>query len=178
MVCSSCVFYKNCKANMFKNLFNVHEKQFIKAILNVISDKYDIDLEEMLSHFNIKQDNSINSVLKYLEVKNDNNCHALLDGCKRCSRKSKESNFCMTHFKMYKKDPSSIKVENQTPKIDFAFILQNMKEARKIPALSSTRLLILDSKEFIYDNITKNVYDFYSYDFIGKLDIFNQIVPV
>jgi hypothetical protein len=162
---------------MFKHLFNVHEKQFIKAILTVISDKYDIELEEMLSHFNIKQDNSINSILKYLET-NDDICYALLDGGKRCSRKSKESNFCMTHSKMYKKDSSSIKIENRTSKIDFAYILQNMKKARKIPALSSTRLLILDSKEYIYDNNTKNVYDFHSYDFIGKLDIFNQIVRV
>lgn len=162
---------------MFKKLFNVHEKQFIKAILTVISDKYDIELEEMLSHFNIKQDNSINSILKHLE-ENDDICHALLDGGKRCSRKSKESNFCMTHFKMYKKDASSIKIENRTSKIDFAHILQNMKKAREIPALSSTRLLILDSKEYIYDNNTKNVYDFHSYDFIGKLDIFNQIVRV
>jgi hypothetical protein len=79
---------------------------------------------------------------------------------------------------MYKKDSSSIKIENRTSKIDFAYILQNMKKARKIPALSSTRLLILDSKEYIYDNNTKNVYDFHSYDFIGKLDIFNQIVRV
>ena len=158
------------------NIFNTYEKQFIKAILTHVSNTYDIELTELLSHFNIKHEESITFIIKTIETQ-DSRCAALLDNNKRCSRKCKQQNFCLTHYKMYLKDKSLVKINNES-QLDYNDIVKKMRHARQIPALISAKLKFIDSKPYIFDEISNDLYDFESYAFVGKLDIFNQIKAI
>jgi radical SAM superfamily enzyme with C-terminal helix-hairpin-helix motif len=158
------------------NIFNTHEKLFIKAILTHVSNTYDIELTELLSHFNIKHEESITFIIKTIETQ-ESRCVALVDHNKRCSRKSKEQNFCLTHYKMHSKDKSNVKINNES-QLDYNEIVRKMRHARQIPALMYTKLKYIDSKPYIFDEILNELYDFESYAFVGKLDIFNQIKAI
>lgn len=159
---------------MTTSIFNKYEKQFVKAILTHISNMYEIELGKMLSDFNISHEDPLDKMMKYVENENEKRCKAIIDGNKRCSRKCKENNLCLTHFKMFSRNKSSITFENKS-EIDFDFIVLKMRTVRKIPGLIASKLIFIDKKEYILDESTNNVFDFDSYKFIGKLDMFNLI---
>ena len=54
-------------------------------------------------------------------------------------------------------------------------ILTKLKEKKEQSILMNTNLFIYDEKEYLINKYSGDIYDFYTYEKIGKLDKFNQI---
>ncbi len=157
-------------------LMNSHEKQFLRLILNILSEELDIDIQEMNNVFNLKHKDPINYLLqnKDYDIKR---CKVLVGKNKQCSRKHNHSGFCLTHYKMYDEkqlDPKNI-INFQKKEGYMKHILTKLKEKKEQSILMNTNLFIYDEKEYLINKYSGDIYDFHTYEKIGKLDKFNQI---
>ncbi len=103
-------------------------------------------------------------------------CKVKLNTEKQCSRAAKKGGFCMTHYKQYDNktlDPSKIIKHSDLSKFDL--IVEKLRLAREIPKLVQSKLIYFDSEEYLYDPHTNFVYDFDTYEKIGKIDKFKQL---
>lgn len=157
-------------------LMNGHEKQFLRLILNVLSEELDIDIQELNNVFNLKHKESIDYILqnKEYDVKR---CMVLVGKTKQCSRKHSHNGFCLTHFKMFGEkqlDPKNI-INFQKKEGYMKQILSKLKEKNDQSKLMNTNLFIYEEKEYLINKYSGDIYDFNTYEKIGKLDKFNQI---
>jgi hypothetical protein len=154
-------------------ILTVDEKLFIECILNKVSEKIKVDVQDMLDIFNLKCNEPISNLLGDKNEYDICLCRAKTDGIKQCSRKQKKEGFCMTHYKMYMKNELEDIIEFIDE--DFKIRLKKLRERRKIPKLINTKLIIIQGKEYLIDPYTNEVYDFDNYKFIGKMDLMENL---
>lgn len=157
-------------------LMNHNERQFLRLILNVLSEQLDLDVQAMNDVFKLQHNDAIEHLLQNKEY-DTKKCKVCISNGKQCSRKHNHSGFCLTHFKMFNEnqlDPKKI-ISFQKQDLYMKSILQKMKEKQQHSVLMNTQLFIHDENEYLLDKYTGMVYDFESYEKIGKLDKFNQI---
>jgi len=147
-------------------------KKEIKPIISFISNKYNIPFNNLINEI----ENIINSV-----PSNDNynslKCHAyiMVNGNKvQCSRSKKEEcgDFCKTHHRHNNNN------ELRFGKIDLNNINKTKKKCVNIskPVTQNNKKKIeveyinIDDIDYLYNPITKYVYDFETHNKIGKLD--------
>lgn len=157
-------------------LMNGHEKQFLRLILNILSEELDIDIQEMNNVFNLKHKESIDYILQNKEY-DTKRCKVLVGKTKQCSRKHSHTGFCLTHFKMFDEkqlDPKNI-INFQKKEEYMKQILSKLKHKNDQSKLINTNLFIYQEKEYLINKYSGDIYDFNTYEKIGKLDKFNQI---
>lgn len=155
--------------------FNKYEYQFIEAIIHHISENVDVDVSSMLDLFGIKYKSSLEHMQTLVKTKSCQ-CKVILNTDKQCSRSGKIDGFCATHHKLLinkKLDKSKIIKQNDLSRFDS--IVTKLRECRDIPKLVQTKLIYINNEEYLYDPHTDNVYDFDTYEKIGKIDKFKQL---
>ena len=160
---------------MNPNFFNTNEIKFIKAIIHYIGDNIDVEVNDMMVLFGIKYKSSLDHMVKLTHT-SGSQCRVKLNNDKQCSRASKKDGFCMTHYKQHennKLDKSKIIKFSEFSK--FETIVEKLRQSREIPKLIQSKLIYIDSCEYLYDPHTHIVYDFDTYEIIGKLDKFKQL---
>lgn len=148
-------------------------KKEIKPIISFISNKYNIPFNNLR--------NEIENIINSVPSNNDYNplkCHAyiMVNGNKvQCSRSKKEDcgDFCKTHhrhnnnneLRFGKIDLNKI---NKTPK-KCVNISEEIKEDHKKKKVE-VEYISIDDIDYLYNPITKYIYDFETHYKIGKLD--------
>tara|TARA_Y100000389_G_scaffold121825_1_gene119221 strand:- start:378 stop:974 length:597 start_codon:yes stop_codon:yes gene_type:complete len=157
--------------------FTKHELKFIEAIVMYINENIEaeIDVQQTLDLFGIKYKDSMyymNKLVKSTDLK----CKYLLSNNHQCSRASKENGFCMTHFKLFKEDKiKESRILDTQMMSRFDEVIEKLRKAREIPKLVQCRLIYLHGKDYLYDSYTRTVYDFHTYEKIGRIDKFRQL---
>jgi hypothetical protein len=157
------------------NFFTKHENKFIEAIIQHIGDHSDVDVCVMMEMFGIKYKSTLDHMDKLIKTTSCQ-CRVNLSNDKQCSRSSKKDGFCMTHYKQNeKKTLDTSRIIKQTEFTKFETIVEQLRKARDIPKLVQSKLIYFDNTEYLYDPYTDFVYDFDTYDKIGKIDKFKQL---
>ncbi len=157
--------------------FTKHELKFIEAIVMYISENIEaeIDIHHTLDIFGIKYKDSMyymNKLVKSTDLK----CKYLLPKNHRCSRSAKENGFCMTHFKLFKERKiDSSRILNTEMISHFDDVVEQLRKVREIPKLVECRLVYIRGRDYLYDPFTRTVYDFHTYEKIGRIDRFRQL---
>ena len=157
------------------NIFNEVEYDFIESIIMYLGENMEIDIEKALSVFNIKT-KSTSEHQDYLVKHDYQKCRVLLDNKKQCSRADKKNGFCLTHYKLVEENKiDKCRIIKSNQKTIFEKAVNNLKKARKIPALIQCKLIYYKKEEYLYDPVTNYVYDIEKYKKIGIMDSFRQI---
>ena len=154
-------------------------KKEMKPIITFISNKYNIPFNNLR--------NEIENIINSVPSNNDYNplkCHAyiMVNGNKvQCSRSKKEDcgDFCKTHhrhnnnneLRFGKIDLNKI---NKTPK-KCVNISEEIKEDHKKKKVE-VEYISIDDIDYLYNPITKYIYDFETHSKIGKLDNHMNII--
>jgi hypothetical protein len=157
---------------------NEKEREFLKVIINVIGDNIDIDVNKVYKLFNLHYKHPLDNICKYKYNYDINKCHSLLNNEEQCSRKKSTNNFCLTHHKMKEKfmlDESKVISFNNN---DIEIKINKMREVRKIPKLIECKYINIEQIDYLYDPFKNKVYDFEDFEFVGKLDMFNQLKKI
>ena len=154
-----------------------NDKNNIKIILSHLSKKYNIPLNVLT----IEVNNLINSIKTTNYNKTKCDAYIMLDGNKvQCSRSKKEGNFCLTHYKQDNKnvlkygkiDPNNI--NNDIHQINK--FKENNKNQEDIKNPIELEYITINKLDYLYNPITKYVYDFDNHKKIGKLDNNKKII--
>lgn len=157
--------------------FTKHELKFIEAIVMYINDNIEaeIDLSHTLDLFGIKYKDSMYHMQKLLKS-TDLKCKYLLPNKHQCSRSVKENGFCMTHFKLFEENKiENSRILNTEMMSQFDGVVERLRKVREIPKLVECRLVYISGRDYLYDPFTRTVYDFHTYDKLGKFDKFRQL---
>jgi len=157
--------------------FTKHELKFIEAIVMYINENIeaDIDVQHTLEKFGIKYKDSMFHMNKLINAK-EIKCKYLLPNNHQCSRAIKENGFCMTHANLFKKNKiDKTRILNTEMMSQFDEVLIQLRKAREIPKLIECKLIFIRGRDYLYDPFTKTVYDFHTYEKIGKIDKFRQL---
>lgn len=154
-------------------------KKEIKPIITFISNKYNIPFNNLR--------NEIENIINSVPSNNDYNplkCHAyiMVNGNKvQCSRSKKEDcgDFCKTHhrhnnnneLRFGKIDLNKI---NKTPKkcVNISEEIKQDNNKKKV----EVEYISIDDIDYLYNPITKYIYDFETHSKIGKLDNHMNII--
>jgi hypothetical protein len=168
----------------------------IKTILKFIGSNYDIEYKPLLK--DVKKFINDNNLSKDInsdsdsDIKKDNKqdisyCRAYIAEDTRCTRKivmektndlKKRSKFCKTHLKQYKDNTlpfGYIRTKDITKDIKKDIKKENIYELNKKEFGKRWKndihveCLTIDGIDYLYDPIKRYVYDFYTYNKIGKL---------
>ena len=165
------------KMGIHPGFFTKHELKFIEAIVMYLNEhiEADIDVHHALDLFGIKHRDSSYYMDKLINS-TDIKCKYLLPNNHQCSRSAKENGFCMTHAKLFKENKiDSSRILNTKMMSQFDEVVEQLRKAREIPKLVECRLLYIRGKDYLYDKFTKTVYDFHTYEKIGRIDKFRQL---
>lgn len=157
--------------------FTKHELKFIEAIVMYINENIEaeIDVQQTLDLFGIKYKDSMYYMKKLINT-TEIKCRYLLPNNHQCSRAAKENGFCMTHFKLFKEDKiKESRIIDTQMMSQFDEVVEKLRKAREIPKLVQCRLICLHGQDYLYDPFSRIVYDFHSYEKIGKIDKFRQL---
>lgn len=155
--------------------FTDTEQEFIKAILYYVCGHIDYDIETLLQLFNIEHKDSLDYLNKHVAI-DTTKCKTLIVEDVQCSRNAKKEGFCLTHYKLFANNKlDANKIIKNTCINKFNEILVKLRSKKSIPTLISTKLTIIDDKEYLFDPFTKKVYDFDNFTLIGKIDQFNRL---
>lgn len=140
----------------FKTKMKVMQK-----VLKIISKKYNINYQELLTYLQNEEQNSI-------EYNKDKCCAIVCKGniLQQCSRKAKINCFCETHKKKYENGDLEHGTLNCGDKIEETNICKNIEDNGLIRA----DWIIINDKDYLYDPMSKLVYSWDSRDLVGKLD--------
>nr|QOI90489.1 hypothetical protein HWQ62_00354 [Pyramimonas orientalis virus] len=157
------------------NVFNKHEFKFIEAIIKHIGENIDMDVHAAMELFGIKYLSNMDHMEKLIKT-TTTQCRVKLNTDKQCSRSAKKNGFCMTHNKQFEnKTLDKNKIIKLSELSKFETVVQRLRNVREIPKLINTKLIYFDSIEYLHDPHTNNVYDFDTYEKIGKVDNFRQL---
>ena len=150
----------------------------MKPIISFISNKYNIPFNNLR--------NEIENIINSVPSNNDYNplkCHAyiMVNGNKvQCSRSKKEDcgDFCKTHHRHNNNN------ELRFGKIDLNKINKTPKKCVNIPEeikqdnnkKVEVEYISIDDIDYLYNPITKYIYDFETHSKIGKLDNHMNII--
>ena len=154
-------------------------KKEMKPIISFISNKYNIPFNNLR--------NEIENIINSVPSNNDYNplkCHAyiMVNGNKvQCSRSKKEDcgDFCKTHHRHNNNN------ELRFGKIDLNKINKTPKKCVNIPEeikqdnnkkKVEVEYISIDDIDYLYNPITKYIYDFETHSKIGKLDNHMNII--
>lgn len=160
-----------------KGFFNKNELCFISGILHYVNEHVEMDLDNALKLFGMKQTTTTEYLDKICSVVANTQCNAILSNGKQCSRSMKQEGFCLTHFKLHengKLDKKSIMCKKKNTS-RFDDILNKLREGRKVLKMQEIRFTYLQGDEYLYDPYTQRVYDINTYRKIGKIDKFRQL---
>lgn len=144
-------------------------KKELKIIIDYISNKYDIPIDFL--------EKELNDILNKNTTSNNEKCVANIfkdNKVTQCTRSKSCGNFCKTHFRQNEENKLKygiIKITNN--KIDLPKqILKDKKNYIELEYFTK------DNKDYLFNCIKREVYDFKTKKYIGKLDFDLNIIKV
>ena len=147
--------------------FTNREIDLIQVVLNTISDRMDLDAEDLLRSINLPYSHPLDRLLtkhfKYELCK----CRVKVKDGGQCTRQiSKNTTMCATHEKMHLKGSLS---KEMIIHIEIDDAIERFRKIRSESRFNRLQLYVVDDTDYLYDPLTSNLYDFESIERIGKI---------
>lgn len=147
--------------------FTSREIDLIQVVVSTISERMDLDAEELMRSVNLPYSHPLDRLLdkhfKYDICK----CRVKVRDGGQCTRQvGKNQIMCATHEKMHSKRKLS---DEMLIKIELDDAIERFRKIRTDSRFNRLQLYVLEDVDYLYDPLTSNLYDFDSIERIGKI---------
>jgi len=159
-----------------KKWFTKSEREIVLAILQVVADAKDLEMEDLTKLFELEYTDPLDQLANKYAVYRADMCQFMMADNTQCSRRpaGHEQKFCKQHARIVAS--GTIDASKCVVKTELGETLERLRNVRKrFPELC---LIVRNDKDYLMDPTTSRVYRFDTMELVGKMSSMGKIFKI